>query len=262
MYTEHVDILQNTDCCSVAGLCPTLCDPVDWSMPGFPVLHHLLISRSLLKLMSIWWCHPTISFSVVAFSSCLQSFPSSGYFPMSRLFASSGQSIGVSALASVLPMNIQGWFSSGLTGLISLLSKELSRVFSSTTVQRHQFFGLSLFYCPALTSVHDYWRSHSLDCLTFVGKVTSLLFNTLSRRLRFWIIKFHLFLHLKCSSDRAFSFLWELRFLRFKASNPKISKGKKYSLFKIYSTHWNIESLQEAEWIQGYDFINCEMIVE
>ena len=79
MYTEHVDILQNTDCCSVAGLCPTLCDPVDWSMPGFPVLHHLLISRSLLKLMSIWWCHPTISFSVVAFLPSI--FPIIWVFP-------------------------------------------------------------------------------------------------------------------------------------------------------------------------------------
>ena len=98
----------------------------------------------------------------------------------SQLFASGGQSTGVSASASVLLMNIQGWFPLGLTGLIPLLSKGLSRVFSSTTVQRHQFFGLSLFYCPALTSVHDYWRNHSLDCLTFVGKVTSLLFNTLS----------------------------------------------------------------------------------
>ena len=80
------------------------------------------------------WCHPIISSSVVPFSSCLQSFPESGSFPMSQFFASSGQSTGVSASASVLPMNIQGWFLLGLTGLISLLPKGLSRVFSNTTV--------------------------------------------------------------------------------------------------------------------------------
>ena len=87
-----------------------------------------------------WWCHPTISFSVVPFFSCLQSFPESGSFPMSRLFTSGGQSIGVSASASVLPMNIQDWFPLGLTGWISLQSKGVSRVFSNITVQKHQFF--------------------------------------------------------------------------------------------------------------------------
>ena len=85
------------------------------------------------------WCHPTISFSVIPFSSRLQSFLASGYFPMSWLFNSGGQSIGPSA--SVLPMNIQGWFSLGLTGLVSLQSQGLSRIFSSTTIQKHQFFG-------------------------------------------------------------------------------------------------------------------------
>ena len=88
-----------------------------------------------------WWCHPTISSSVIPFSSCLQSFPASGSFPRSQFFTSGGQSIGVSALASVLPMNIQDWFPLGWTGLISLQSKELSRVFSNTTVQKHQVFG-------------------------------------------------------------------------------------------------------------------------
>ena len=87
------------------------------------------------------WCSLTISSSVVPFSSCLQSFPASGSFQMSQLFASGGQSIGASASASVLPMNIQGWFPLWLTGLISLLSKEPSRVLSSTTVQKQQFFG-------------------------------------------------------------------------------------------------------------------------
>ena len=89
------------------------------------------------------WCHPTISCSVVLFS-CLQSFPASGSFPMSQFFASSGQSIGVAPLASVLPMNIQGWFPLPLTGLISFQSKGLSRVFSNTTVYKHQFIGTQL----------------------------------------------------------------------------------------------------------------------
>ena len=90
------------------------------------------------------WCHPTISSSVFPFSSCLQSFPASGSFPKSQFFASGGQSIGVSASASVLAMNIQGWFPLGLTVSLSLQSKRLSRVFSKTTVQKHQVFGPQL----------------------------------------------------------------------------------------------------------------------
>ena len=89
------------------------------------------------------WCHPTISSSVIPFS-CLQSFPASGSFPKSQFFASGGQSIGISASTSVLPMKIQCWFPLGLTGLISWLSKGLSRVFSSTTVWKHQFFRAQL----------------------------------------------------------------------------------------------------------------------
>ena len=88
---------------------------------------------------AIWWCHPTISSSVIPFS-CLQSFSASGSFPVSQFFASGGQSIGASASASVPPVNIQDWFPLELTGLISLQSKGLSRVFSNTTVQKHQFF--------------------------------------------------------------------------------------------------------------------------
>ena len=91
-----------------------------------------------------WWCHPAISSSVVHFSSCPQSLPASGSFSMSQLFASGGQGIGVSALASVLPMNTQDWSPLGWTGFISLQSKGLSRVFSNTTVQKHQFFGIQL----------------------------------------------------------------------------------------------------------------------
>ena len=91
-----------------------------------------------------WWCHPTISSSVVTLSSCLQSFPASGPLPMSQFFASGSQSIGVSASASVLPMHIQDWFPLGWTGWISLQSKGLLRVFSNTTVQKHPFFSTQL----------------------------------------------------------------------------------------------------------------------
>ena len=90
------------------------------------------------------WCHPTISSSVVPFSSCPQSFPASGSFQMSQFFTSAGQSVGVSASASVLPMNIQDWFPLGWTSWISLQSKGLSRIISDTTVQKHQFFSAQL----------------------------------------------------------------------------------------------------------------------
>ena len=93
---------------------------------------------------SCWWCHPTISSSVVPFSSCPQSFPASGSFQMSQLSASGGQRIGVSASTSVPPMNTQDWSPLGWTGWISLQSKGLSRVFSNTTVQKHQFFDAQL----------------------------------------------------------------------------------------------------------------------
>ena len=106
------------------------------------------------------WCYLTISSSAAPFSSCPQSFPTSGCFPVSRLLASGGQSIGVSASASVLPKNIH----SGLISFrISLHSKGLSRVFSHTTVQNHQFLALSFLYSPTLTSIHNYWKNHSFD---------------------------------------------------------------------------------------------------
>ena len=110
------------------------------------------------------WGQQTISFSVIPFSSCLQSFPASGSFQMSQFFTSGDQSIGVSASTPVLPMNIQNWFPLGLTYLISLQSRRLSRVFSSTTVWRHQFFGTQpfFFFGPVLISVHNYWKNHSL----------------------------------------------------------------------------------------------------
>ena len=109
------------------------------------------------------WCHPAISSSVVPFSSCLQSFPTSGFFPISQFFASDGQSIGVSASASVLPMNTQDWFLLGLTGRISLQFKGLSRVFSNTPVQKHQFLSAQLSFSQALTTINDRWKNHSLD---------------------------------------------------------------------------------------------------
>ena len=114
------------------------------------------------------WCYPTISSSVIPFSSCSQSFPASGSFLMSQLFASGDQSIGGSASALVLLMNIRDWFPLGLTGLISLQPKGLSKVFSNTTVQMHQFFGSQpSLYGPTLTSIHDYWKYHIFDCTDF-----------------------------------------------------------------------------------------------
>ena len=109
------------------------------------------------------WCHPAISSSVVPFSSCPDSLPASGSFPMSQLFSWGGQSTGVSASASVLTMNTQNWLPLGWTGWISLQAKGLSRVFSSTTVQKHQFFGAQLSAHPTLTSIHDHWKNRTLD---------------------------------------------------------------------------------------------------
>ena len=120
------------------------------------------------------WCHPTISSSLVTFS-CLQSFPSSGSFAMSQFFPSGGQSTGVSASASTLPVNIQDWFPLGWSGWITLLSKRLSRVFSNTTVQKHQFFG-------AQSSLESNSHIHTwLLEKPYLGLVTSLPFNRLPR---------------------------------------------------------------------------------
>ena len=108
------------------------------------------------------WCHPAISSSVITFSFCPQSLPASESFPMSQLFTWGGQSIAVSALASVLPMNTQDWSPLGWTGWNSLQSKGLPRIFSNTTVQKHQFFSAQLLHSPTLTSIHDHWKNHSL----------------------------------------------------------------------------------------------------
>ena len=125
---------------SVSRSCLTLCDPMDWSTPAFPVHHQLLeFTQTHVHWHAIQSSHP-----VFPFSSWLQSFPALGSFQMSQFFASAGQRVGVSASASVLPMNIQDWFPLVWIGWISLLSKGLSRVFSNTTVQMHQFFSAQL----------------------------------------------------------------------------------------------------------------------
>ena len=131
-------------CCSVAQLCLTPWDPMrphdtPWTTARQASLSFTIswICSNLCPLSR--WCHPTISSSVVPFSACLQSLPASGSFLMSQLFALGGQISVASASASVLPMNIQDWFPLGWTDLISLQSKGLSRVFSNTTIQKHQF---------------------------------------------------------------------------------------------------------------------------
>ena len=118
---------------------------------------------------SRWW-HPAISSSVVPFSSYPHSFPASWSFPMSQLFKWGGQSTRVSASASVLPMNTQDWSPLGWTGSISFQSKGLPRVFSNTTVQKHQFFGAQLPHSPTLTSIRDHWKNHSLDQTDLCGQ--------------------------------------------------------------------------------------------
>ena len=149
-------------CCSVAKSCMTLYDRMDCITPGPPVHHHL----SDFAQTHVHWVgdaiqppHPLLP----SFSSCPQSFPASGSSPVSQLFISCGQSIGASALASVLPMNIQGWFPLGWTSLTSLLSKGLSRVFLALQFQSINSSVLCLLYDSALTTVHDYWKDHSLD---------------------------------------------------------------------------------------------------
>ena len=134
-------------CCSVIQLCPTLCDPMDSSTPGFPFLHHLPeLTQTHVHWVSdaIQPSHPQSFPAPPAYIF----FPASGSFPMSQLFEWGGQSIGVSASVSVLPMNIQDWSPLGLIGWISLQSKGLSRVFSNITAPKHQFFSAQLSLQP------------------------------------------------------------------------------------------------------------------
>ena len=165
-----------TCCCSVTKSCPALQSHglQHTRLPCSSLSHG--VCSDLCPLSQ--WCCPAISCSVTPFSSCPQSFLAPGNFPMSWLCTSGGQTIGV--WASVLPVNIQGWFPLGLTGLISSLSKGLWRVFSNTTTWNHQFFVIqpSLWFNSYIS--HDYWKNHSFD-YSFVSKVMSLLFNMLSR---------------------------------------------------------------------------------
>ena len=160
--------------------CSTLCDPIDCSTAGLPVHHQLpefIQTHVHCVSDAIQASHPLLSPSSPTFNLSQQQ----GLFQMSQFFASGGQGIGVSASASVLPMNIQYWFTLGWTGWISFLSKGLSRIFSNTTVQKHQFFGAQLSF--QLNS-HPYMTTGKTIALirwTFVGKIMSLLFNMLSR---------------------------------------------------------------------------------
>ena len=128
---------------SVTQMCPSLLRPhgLQYTRPPSPSPTPGAYSNSCPLSR---WCHPTISFSVIPFSTCFQSYPASRSFPLSQFFTPGGQNIGVLASALVFPMNIQGWFPLGWTGWISLLSKGLSRVFSNTTVQKHQFLSTQL----------------------------------------------------------------------------------------------------------------------
>ena len=146
-------------CCSVATSHLTLCNPTDW-----------VCSNSCSCLLSQWCCLD-ISSSVAPFSFHPQSFPASGSFPMSWHFISGGQSIGASDSASILPMNIEGWFLLGLTGWISLQSKGLSRVFSSTTVGKHQFFKIRLLMVQLSHPYMTTGKTTDLTIRTFVSKI-------------------------------------------------------------------------------------------
>ena len=117
-----------------------------------------------------WWCHPAFLSSVALFSFWLQSFPTTGYFPMSGLFASGGQNVWASASASVLPMSIQGWLPLWLTGLISFLSKGLSRVFSALQFKSISSSVLCFLYGLALTTICEYWKDHNLDYTDLCGQ--------------------------------------------------------------------------------------------
>ena len=140
---------------SVAQSCPTLCDPMDCSTPGLPPSPTPRVYSKSCPLSQ--WCHPTISSSAIPFSSCLQSFPASGSFPMSRFFTSGGQSTGVSASASVLPVNIQDRFPLGMTGWISLQSKGLFKSLlqhhsSKASILQHSAFFIVQLSHPYMTT--------------------------------------------------------------------------------------------------------------
>ena len=168
-------------CYSVIKSCPTLFNPLDCSKTGFPVLHYL----SEFAQIHVHWVGEPPNHLILCSPFPLflpPTFPASGSFPISQLFTSGDQSTGASASALVLPVNIQGWFPLGLTVLISLQSRGLSRVFSSTTIQKHEFFS----YQPSLwslTSIHDSWKNRSFDyselCRTVYQKNLTFTSNSM-----------------------------------------------------------------------------------
>ena len=185
LFLTHLQSLPPVNSCwcsvsSVSQSCPTLqSHGLQHARPPCPSPTLRACSNSC---PSNQWFHPTISSPVIPFFSSLQYFPASGSFLRSQFLAWGGQSIGISASPLALPMNIQYWFPFRLTGLISLQSKGLSRVFSNTTVQKHQFFSaqLSLWFNSHIHPYVTTGKTIALPRWVFVGKVISLLFNTLS----------------------------------------------------------------------------------
>ena len=138
------------------------CNPVNCTLPGFPV-HHQLLELCSNSCPLSRCCHPTISSSVVPFSSCLHSFPASGSFPRSQFFILDGQSTGGSPSASVLPMHIQDWFPLGLSGLMFLSPRDSQESSPIPQFKSINSSAVSFLYGPTLTSIHDYWKNHSFD---------------------------------------------------------------------------------------------------
>ena len=182
-------------------------------------------------------CYLTISSFVIPFSSCPQSFPAPESFPRSQLFTSGGQHIGASASASVLPVNIQGWFLLGLTGLISLQFKGLSRVFYSTTVQKHQFFGVQLSLWSN-SYLHTWLLEKLTDYTGFVGKVMSLLFKMLSNH--FILCRSLLLFALSPFSIRVFSkeSALHIRWPTYWSFSFSISPSNEYSGLTSFRIGW------------------------
>ena len=173
--------LDSKSCSSVAKSCLTLCDPMDCITPGFLVLHSLP-EFAQTHVPWVWYAiqpfHPLFTPSSLSLNLSQHQV----FFPMNQLFSWGGQGIGASTSASVLPMTIQDWFPLGLTGLISLQSKGLSRVFSNTTIWKHQFFHTQHpFMVPLSHSNMTTGKTIALTRQTFVSKVMSLLFSMLSR---------------------------------------------------------------------------------
>ena len=163
---------------SLGQSCPTLCDPMDCSTSGFPVQEASPPGTYSNSCPLSRWCRPTISSSIVPFSSHLQSFPASGSFQMSHFFPSGGQSIGVSTSASVLPMNIQGLFPLGWTGWISCSPRDSQESSPTPQFKSINSLALSFLYSPALTSIHDYWKNCQASvCSSVLCLVTTKIWS-------------------------------------------------------------------------------------